>query len=201
MGMEDIDEDEDDARRSKPEEVTVQLATSFLQRPLYLCLLQYSDEFTEALGWSMEHPYLALLEAKRAFKHVHVNNATGETKPIVSNETLAQCLGEAVITWKANRRVFLTAAANTILRFIHFLFGSHYAIDGSAQEALIRDSGKDTFVHMESSKGLDLQSSEGRRIALCHVLALLRWHDAEHQLYAKVVDDPIASDGSDFSIE
>ncbi|KAI1185342.1 hypothetical protein F5B17DRAFT_432677 [Nemania serpens] len=47
MGMEDIDEDEDDARRSKPEEVTVQLATSLLQRPLYLCLLQYSDEFTE----------------------------------------------------------------------------------------------------------------------------------------------------------
>jgi hypothetical protein len=47
MGMEDIDEDEDDARRSKPEEVTVQLATSFLQHYLYLCLLQYSDEFTE----------------------------------------------------------------------------------------------------------------------------------------------------------
>lgn len=48
---------------------------------------------------------LALLEAKRAFKHVNVDNATGEIKPIVSNETLAQCLGEAVITWKANRRL------------------------------------------------------------------------------------------------
>lgn len=47
MGMEDIDEDEHDARRSKLEEVTVQLATSFLQHSLYLCLLQRSDEFTE----------------------------------------------------------------------------------------------------------------------------------------------------------
>jgi hypothetical protein len=41
--------------------------------------------------------YLALLEAKRAFKYIHVDTRTGETKPIVSNETLAQCFGEAVI--------------------------------------------------------------------------------------------------------
>ena len=85
---------------------------------------------------------------------------------------------QAVITWKANqqlvgqgsdllhsslichvllltaylcRSVFLIAAANTFLRFIHFRFGSHYAeyidaIGGSAQEALLRDSGKDTLV-------------------------------------------------------
>ncbi|KAK7211117.1 hypothetical protein V2G26_018295 [Clonostachys chloroleuca] len=44
VGMEDIDEDDHDARRSKPEEVTVQLVTSFLQHSLYFCLLQRSDE-------------------------------------------------------------------------------------------------------------------------------------------------------------
>jgi hypothetical protein len=31
---------------------------------------------------------------------------------------------------------------------------------------------------------------------MCHVLALLRWHDAQQQLYAEMVDDSIASDGS-----
>ncbi|CAH0025849.1 unnamed protein product [Clonostachys rhizophaga] len=243
VGMEDIDEDEYDARRSKPEEVTVQLAMSFLHSSLYLCLLQGFNELTEvrvrverkraemygngidhvtaeddggicrmkrqALGWSLEHPYLALLEAKRAFKHVHIDNATGEIHPIVSNDTLAQCLGEAVITWKATRQlvgqdVFLIAAANTFLRFIHFRFGSHYAdyidaVDSSTQEGLLKDIGKDTYVHMESSKWFNLQSSGGRRIALCHVLALLRWHDAQHQL-SEMVDDSIASD-SDFSME
>ena len=29
---------------------------------------------------------------------------------------------------------------------------------------------------------------------MCHVLALLRWHDAQQQLYAEMVDDSIASD-------
>lgn len=56
------------------------------------------------LGWLMGHPDLALLEAKRAFQSVHVDKVTGVIKPIVSNETMAQCFGEALITWKANRQ-------------------------------------------------------------------------------------------------
>ncbi|KAJ5471928.1 hypothetical protein N7539_008497 [Penicillium diatomitis] len=78
-------------------------------------------------GWMMGHPYLAILEAKRAFKYIHSDDRTGDCKPVVSNETLAQYLGEAVITWRANRdllgqeeytgSVFLIAATNTFLRF------------------------------------------------------------------------------------
>jgi hypothetical protein len=49
------------------------------------------------------HPYLALIEAKRAFKYIHFDEWIGEHKPVVSNETLAQYLGEAVISWRANR--------------------------------------------------------------------------------------------------
>lgn len=138
IDMEDVDEDEHDARRSKPEEVTVHLANSFLQHSLNLCLVQNTeisevrirverrtanmcvngiDEVVaeddggicrmerQPLGWSMGHPYLALLEAKRAFKYIHIDNRTEEIRPIVSNETVAQCLGEAVITWKANREL------------------------------------------------------------------------------------------------
>lgn len=132
-----IDEDEHDHRRSKPEEVTVQLVLCFLQFALHLCLLQESTGFEEvrprverrraaicvagthtivaeddggicrmdwqAHGWMMGHPYLAILEAKSAFKYIHVDERTADRKPVVSNETLGQYLGEAVISWGANR--------------------------------------------------------------------------------------------------
>lgn len=132
----DIDEDEHYARRSQPEEVTVCLATSFLQYALSLCLSQDPEAETEIRarveritsvavvagsrlvaqddggiysvnregeGWLVDHPWLALLEAKRAFKHVDFNSESGEYVPVVTDENLAQYLGEAVITWKANR--------------------------------------------------------------------------------------------------
>lgn len=244
MSMESIDEDEYDARRARPEEVTVHLAMSFLQHALYMCLLQDSGGLSEirarierqrshavnnvghiiaeddggicrmerqVVGWTMTHPYIALLEAKRAFRHVQVSNTAGETRPIVSNSVIAQCFGEAVVAWMANRRligqesdlirslsfsfllsssadghllrsVFLIAASNTFLRFVHFHFGSHYAelidsTDMAAQKALVADTRKDTCVHMRCSKWFNLQAAQGRRAALCHVLALLRWHD------------------------
>lgn len=40
ISTENNDEDEHDARRSKPEEVTVHLATSFLHHALFVCLLR-----------------------------------------------------------------------------------------------------------------------------------------------------------------
>jgi hypothetical protein len=74
----------------------------------------------------------------------------------------------------------------SFLRFMHFRFGSHYAeyidtIDEMVQKTLINDSGKDTFVRVQRSKWFNLQAGDGRRMALCHVLALLRWHDARRQ--------------------
>lgn len=45
----------------------------------------------------MGYLYLALIEAKRAFKYIHFDEWIGEHKLVVSNETLAQYLGEAVI--------------------------------------------------------------------------------------------------------
>jgi hypothetical protein len=138
--MEDVDEDEHDARRSKPEEVTVHLVTCFLQHALNLCLVQHSagtmaetevqariERKTADMcvkgsvavtaeddggicrmrwqnhGWVMDHAYLALLEAKRAFKHIHFDEKTGKHIPVVSNENLAQYLGEAVIAWKKHQ--------------------------------------------------------------------------------------------------
>lgn len=139
--MNDVDEDEHEGRRNKPEEVTVHLVSSFLQYTLNLCLSQHSAGLTDTevrprverrttnahiagdvhisaeddggicqmrrrgLGWEMRHPYLALLEAKRAFKHIHFDEKTGSYTPAVSNENLAQYLGEAVITWKENPKL------------------------------------------------------------------------------------------------
>lgn len=59
----------------------------------------------QAHGWMMGHPYIAILEAKSAFKYIHVDERTEDRKPVVSNETLAQYLGEAVISWTANREL------------------------------------------------------------------------------------------------
>lgn len=56
-------------------------------------------------GWSMGLPTLAFLEAKRAFKTILIDQRTGVYQPIVSNETLAQYLGEAIVSWKANQKL------------------------------------------------------------------------------------------------
>ncbi|KAI1347808.1 hypothetical protein F5Y01DRAFT_232482 [Xylaria sp. FL0043] len=226
--MSDVDEDEHDARRDKPEEVTVHLVHCFLQYVLHLCLLQHftgNDTDTDmgtdievrprverkmtttriagasisaeddgglcqmrrdAHGWKMLHPYLALLEAKKAFKQYFEDKA-GRYMPIVSNQTLAQYLGEAVITWKGNkellqRGVFLIAATNTFLRFLYFRFGRDYfdyldAIDEQTQMQIVNDERKDPYVYMQSTRWYNLQSGEGRKSAFCHILALLKWHE------------------------
>ncbi|KAE8155245.1 hypothetical protein BDV25DRAFT_134992 [Aspergillus avenaceus] len=131
--------------------------------------------------WRMGHPYLAIFEAKRAFKYLQFDDRTEQLKPVVSNETLAQYLGEALVTWIS---VFLIAATSTFIRFVHFKFGSQYReyIDAETrpeQMALVNDEDRDTFVYMHSTRWFNLQLAEGRRLALCHILALLRWH-GEH---------------------
>ncbi|KAI0435842.1 hypothetical protein F4803DRAFT_276767 [Xylaria telfairii] len=226
VDMNDMDEDEHDARRDKPEEVTVHLVHCFLQYILHLCLLQnfagkdtdmgidrevrprvegkmtttriagapVSAEDDGGLcemrrdtdGWKMLHPYLALLEAKKAFKQYFEGKA-GRYMPIVSNQTLAQYLGEAVITWKENqellqRGVFLIAATNTFVRFLYFRFGRDYsdyldAIDGQIQMQIVNNELRDPYVYMQSTRWFSLQSGEGRKSALCHILALLKWHE------------------------
>ncbi|KAK7398546.1 hypothetical protein QQX98_012068 [Neonectria punicea] len=146
-----------------------------------ICEVQRSND-----GWVMTSPHLALVEAKRAFSHLLFNEETGDCIPVVSNENLAQYLGEAVITWKANQDtlqdgIFLIAATNTFIRIIYFTFGRDYsdyldAMDEKPQIELIEDPEKDTFAYMQSTKWINLQSPEGRRNALCHILTLLRWH-------------------------
>jgi len=71
------------------------------------------------------------------------------------------------------------------MRFIHFRFGRDYMeylniAEEDAQKDFVNDRGKDTFVYMNSTLHFNLQSPEGRRAALCHILAILRWHDAQN---------------------
>lgn len=89
---------------------------------------------------------------------------------------------------------------------MHFHFGSHYAeyidsIDETVQKTFINDNGMDTFVRMQSSKWFNLQSSDGRRMALCHVLALLRWHEAQEKTRSQAAYDSTESSDSDYSME
>ncbi|TGJ82407.1 hypothetical protein E0Z10_g6373 [Xylaria hypoxylon] len=210
VDMSDVDEDKHDARRDKPEEVThfigkdtdTNMGTDIEVRPRVerkmtttriagapvsaeddggLCQMR-----RDADGWKMLHPYLALLEAKKAFKQYFADKA-GRYMPIVSNQTLAQYLGEAAITWKGNqeslqRGVFLIAATNTFVRFLYFSFGQDYsdyldAIDGETQMQIVNDERRDPYVYMQSTRWFNLQSGEGRKSALCHILALLKWHE------------------------
>ncbi|KAH7303706.1 hypothetical protein B0I35DRAFT_155857 [Stachybotrys elegans] len=139
-------------------------------------------------GWEISQPFLALLEAKRAFKYVRLDESTGNYIPVISNENLAQCLGEAIITKKGNplflkEDVFLIAANSTYMCFFHFKFGDDYveyldATNETAQRELVNDEGKDTCVYMHGMKWYNLLLWEGRRNALCHILSVLRWHDA-----------------------
>ncbi|KAG8407979.1 hypothetical protein J3459_018294 [Metarhizium acridum] len=139
----------------------------------------------QADSWALVHPYMALIEAKRA-KDIHIDPQTGRSSPVVSNNTIAQYLGEAVLAWRANRdvlgqNVFLIAVSNTFMSFIHFSFGADYDeyLDATTiedQRRLVNKKKKDTFVRMHRTKWFDLRMSEGREIAMCHVLMLVWWH-------------------------
>jgi hypothetical protein len=139
----DLDDDENEARRSKPEQVTVHLLTTFLETALNLCLVQhhpgtvarheirvrvgharcttkiaqlysitaeddggiYRATQTRSGGWAVDHPFLAIVEAKRAFERVELNTTTDTFTPVISNDTLAQIFGEAVVAWKSNNEL------------------------------------------------------------------------------------------------
>lgn len=156
----EIDEDEHDARRSKPEDVTLHLVHSFLQHALNLCLVQDSATATEVRtrierrkctarvankhtfsavddggicemrwgrdGWEMKHPAIALFETKKAFKTMEFDEQTGQYKPVVSNETLAQYLGEALATWKTDQYVHDQGYA-VLYIYIYIYFKAHIA--------------------------------------------------------------------------
>lgn len=81
------------------------------------------------------------------------------------------------------RRVFLFTAVNTFLRLLYFRFGRNYleyldAHDESTQVKLADDKTKDTFVRMQASAWFNIAKVDGRRGALCQVLALLKWYEA-----------------------
>jgi hypothetical protein len=95
--------------------------------------------------------------------------------------------------------VFMIAATSTYVQFIHFTFGTncddyHAAGDSASQHAVTDDVNRDAFVRMQSTHWFNLQSSEGRRIALCHVLALLRWHDNHPPLGTRAANLSVTSD-------
>lgn len=79
--------------------------------------------------------------------------------------------------------VFLIAAVNTFISFIHFKFNSDYMeyldADAVSQRAIIDDVNKDAVVYMRRTKWYNLEKSHARYVALCHVLALGRFHDVE----------------------
>ena len=100
--------------------------------------------------------------------------------------------------------IFLIAATSTFVRFIHFRFGRDYleyldARGEAAQKEIVEDEENEAFAYMRSTRWFNLQSSEGRRAALCHVLALLRWHDA--QVSSQGEDDSDSADDSEYSRE
>ena len=146
--------------------------------------------------WTMSHPYLALLEVKKAFKHIQYwwrdrttqassiersfgavfrrsdgllwTRSTSLLRPLVRRIVVAL---ELILAVPSN--VLLIAATNTFILFIPFRFGSDYNeyIDlatGPSQRILVDDGDKDTFVYMHSTQWFNLESPVGRRSALSY---------------------------------
>jgi hypothetical protein len=53
------------------------------------------------------------------------------------------------------------------------------AVSERSQLDLANSHDKDVLVYMQCTEWSDLQTQDGRRLALCHILALLRRHDTE----------------------
>lgn len=73
--------------------------------------------------WREVNPFYAKLEAKRAPQHLRIDPRTERASSITSDAVLAQCLGEAVLTWDDNQRslsqgLVLISSFNVILRSI-----------------------------------------------------------------------------------
>lgn len=47
---------------------------------------------------------------------------------------------------------------------------------------MIHNADKEKFVHMRRTRWFNLETPRARYDALCHVLALVRWHDAQERL-------------------
>ena len=65
---------------------------------------------------------------------------------------------------------------------------------------LIGDKSEETCVYMRCTRWFNLQASEGRRLAACHTLALLRWHEAQDILHDESDSESLESD-SDYAMD
>ncbi|KAG5982534.1 hypothetical protein E4U55_001754 [Claviceps digitariae] len=201
----EVDDDVNETRQDIPENVSVHLALDFIRYCLCCCLKQdgateirprvrtmrsmasiagveevtCEDDGGIALyvnnkgSWKIVKPFLASLEAKRAPK-----NLKDDGSPELDDDILAQYLGEAVLTWRANPDL---QDNGTFMRFMHFKFDEHYAqyLDASTareQLALIDDNTKKTCVHLTCTKWYNLELLGGRKAALCNILAMIKWH-------------------------
>ncbi|KAG8410939.1 hypothetical protein J3458_016504 [Metarhizium acridum] len=216
MEFEDVDEDENEARQSIPEDISVHLAIAII-RCVLLCLKQPGEQeevrarverikvqatiagfdgimfeddagmsfyCRQNYGWKLVHPFITMVEAKRAFKYIRKDTQSGRSSPMVSDNVLAQYLAQAVLAWQANpsllhKGVFLMAVVNTFVQFIYFTFGSDYreyieATTAEEQLRVVNNPEKDTFVYMARTKWYDLRMSEGRRLTACTLLTRLR---------------------------
>lgn len=91
--------------------------------------------------------------------------------------------------------VFTIAATGTWVQFLHFEFDSHYRsfIDppnATTSRACVAAHGDETFVRMKCTNWFDLRAAKGRKIAMCHVLAILRFHEASAMSFAPSPSKP-----------
>ncbi|KAG5926975.1 hypothetical protein E4U42_002753 [Claviceps africana] len=56
-------------------------------------------------GWQTIDHFVASFEAKRSTRGLDVDDHTTRSSPVVTDDTLAQYLGEAVLTWRANQKL------------------------------------------------------------------------------------------------
>ncbi|KAL7946513.1 hypothetical protein V8C42DRAFT_320874 [Trichoderma barbatum] len=118
---------------------------------------------------------VALLEGKRAFQTIV------DGKPKVSDELLAQLVGEALALSQSETSSALSTDVLSILatadcvKFFRFKFSPEFIQNYETVPML--DSSEHNFLQVDSTEWLSIKTPDHRKLIVSHLLAILSWAD------------------------
>ncbi|KAJ9285654.1 hypothetical protein DTO027B5_6453 [Paecilomyces variotii] len=121
---------------------------------------------------------VAILEAKRSFQEI------SEGRPTVSNELLAQIVGEALALRLSNARhiskndlVFIVAVKQHI-KFFHLKFTKTFLRCFKTLRPADENPDIATYLQIQSTNWFDVSKQTNRKYFVRHLVALVAWADA-----------------------
>ncbi|UKZ80961.1 hypothetical protein TrVFT333_008726 [Trichoderma virens FT-333] len=118
---------------------------------------------------------VALLEGKRAFQTIV------DGKPRISDELLAQLVGEALALSQSETSLALSTDVMSILavsdcvKFFRFKFSPEFIQNYETVPML--DNMEDNFLQVDSTEWLSIKTPDHRELIVSHLLAIISWAD------------------------